>query len=110
MVEPYEARGRLVMASDVFLPGGIGAACPFFEVDKIGGQSTGAFPEVMSAKISAAKIRRVLGRRDGRLVVRGAQRWTDSHPLGDLGGAVSVRTSVRWSATLVRSRDSPVRR
>ena len=110
MVEPYEARGRLVMASDVFLPGGIGAACPFFEVDKIGGQSTGAFPEVMSAKISAAKIRRVLGRRDGRLVVRGGKRWTDRHPLGDLGGAVSVRTSVRWSATLVRSRDSPVRR
>jgi hypothetical protein len=108
MVEPYAAQGRLVMASEVFLQRGIGATCPFFEVDKIGGQSTGAFPEVMSARVSAAKIRRVLGRRDGRLVVRGGQRWTDRHPLGNLGGAVSVTTSVRWAATLVRSRDSPV--
>jgi hypothetical protein len=110
MVEPYAARGRLIMSNSVFLPGSLAAGCPFFEVDGIGGQGSGAFPDVMSVKISAAKIRRALGRRDGRLTIRGRQRWTDRHPLGNLGGGISVTTTVRWSATFVRSRQSPVRR
>ena len=77
------------------------SACPFYGPSDISGDEIGSFPRQTQTHAPPSEIRSVLGKKHGKLVIHGRQRWHTEDKQGDY--EITATTSVQWKMTLIRA-------
>jgi hypothetical protein len=96
MAKPLELNGKLLPEVYGFVPNRIAGHCPIY-----GEGAAGAMPQETATAVPAAELRSVLGRPNGKLIIRGSQRWKTEYPYD--AGKVLATTTVTWEAILIHA-------
>ena len=86
---------------EAFLPSRLLSAYPFFGPRDISGDEVGSFPRQTETHGPLSEVRSVLGKKHGKLLISGQQRWHTEDKQGDF--EVTATTTVHWKATLIRA-------
>lgn len=98
---PLVAGAKLMPNVEAFLRSRMLSACPFFGPSDISGDEVGSFPRQTETHAPLPEVRSVLGKKHGKLLIRGQQRWHTEDKQGDF--EVTATTTVQWKATLIRA-------
>jgi hypothetical protein len=98
---PLVAGSKLMPNVDAFLSSHMLSACPFFGPSNISGDESGSFPRQTQTHAPLSNVRSVLGKKHGKLIIRGQHRWHTEDKQGDF--EVTATTTVQWKATLIRA-------
>jgi hypothetical protein len=98
---PLVAGSALMPDVEAFLPSHMLSACPFYGPSDISGDEIGSFPRQTQTHAPPSEIRSVLGKKHGKLLILGRQRWHTEDKQGDY--EVTATTTVQWKTTLIRA-------
>lgn len=97
---PLVSAGRLYPNVETFPPTQTTLHCPFFGVPGKTDPNPATLPNKLTYRaISAAEVRRALGRRHGKLILQGSEEWKGRNE----PSALTVATTESWKLTIIRA-------